>query len=136
MTQNVDLKKYSQFVDGVTSPASKDFAVLLNRLNVLQSQGANMPRLLTASIGLAGESGEFDELVKKITFHGKDYSPENIAHLKKELGDVIWYWTQACLALDVDPNEIIADNVAKLEGRYPGGTFSVWHSENRKEGDI
>ena len=133
---NIDLNRYKQFVDGVTSTTSKDLQHFLDRVQELEDQGANVPRLLTAAVGLAGESGEFDELVKKIVFHGKPYSAENITHLKKELGDVIWYWTQACLALEVDPNEIISDNVAKLESRYPGGKFEVHYSENRKDGDI
>jgi len=133
---NVDLKKYGQFVDGVTSQPSKDLSQLISRMLELEQQGANVPRLLTAGIGMPGEAGEFSEIVKKIVLHGKDYNEENILKLEKELGDVAWYWTQGCLALGVDPNKIISDNVAKLESRYPGGKFSVWHSENRQEGDV
>jgi NTP pyrophosphatase (non-canonical NTP hydrolase) len=136
MTKKIDLEKYATFVDGVTSLTSKDFPTFMARMQALQEQGANVPRLLTSAVGLAGESGEFNELVKKIAFHGKEYSPENVTHLKKELGDVIWYWTQACMALNVDPNEIIADNVTKLEARYPGGVFDAWYAENRKDGDL
>ncbi len=130
------LSNYKDFVDGVTSITSKDPEVLATRLNELKDVGAKMPRLLTAGIGLASESGEFNEIVKKITFHGKEYNEANIFHMKRELGDIIWYWMQACLALDLDPNEVIEENVKKLESRYPGGKFSVWHSENRKVGDI
>ena len=136
MTKRVDLEKYKEFVDGVTSVTSKNLGAFVTRVYDLDEDGVNVPRLLTAGIGLSGESGEFNELVKKIVFHGKEYNEENIIHLKKELGDVIWYWTQACLALNVDPNEIISANVAKLEARYPGGKFSVYHSENREEDDI
>jgi NTP pyrophosphatase (non-canonical NTP hydrolase) len=136
MDQNVDLKKYAQFVDGVTSQPSKDLSQLISRMIELEKQGANVPRLLTAGIGMPGEAGEFSEMVKKIVFHGKEYSEENILKLEKELGDVAWYWTQACLALNINPNKIISDNVAKLEARYPGGKFSVWHAENRQEGDV
>lgn len=136
MDQNVDLKKYAQFVDGVTSQPSKDLSQLISRMLELEQQGANVPRLLTAGIGMPGEAGEFSEMVKKIVFHGKEYNEENILKLEKELGDVAWYWTQACLALRIDPNKIISDNVAKLEARYPGGKFSVWHAENRQEGDV
>ena len=136
MTQEIDLKKYAQFVDGVTSLPSKDLGTLFTRLADLEKQDLNVPRLLTAAIGLPGEAGEFSELVKKIVFHGKEYNEENITKLKKELGDVAWYWTQACLALNVDPNSIISDNVAKLEARYPGGKFSVYHAENRQDNDI
>ena len=130
------LSNYKTFVDGVTSNVSKDPLLLQQRLADLLAKGADMPRLLTAGIGLSSESGEFNEIVKKITFHGKDYDEANIFHMKRELGDIIWYWMQACLALNLDPNEVISENVSKLESRYPGGKFSVWHSENRKDGDI
>ena len=50
--------------------------------------------------------------------------------------DIIWYWVNSCRALDIDPNEVIAENVAKLKSRYPGGEFDVHHSENRKDGDL
>lgn len=132
---NIDLKKYVTFVDGLTSVPSKDLDVLFNRMSELEASGANVSRLMTAAIGLPGEAGEFSEVVKKIVFHNKPYNEENITLLKKELGDVIWYWTQACLALNVDPNEIISDNVTKLESRYPGGKFDAWYAENRKDGD-
>lgn len=130
------LSNYKTFVDGVTSNVSKDPLLLQERLADLLAKGADMPRLLTAGIGLSSETGEFNEIVKKITFHGKEYDEANIFHMKRELGDIIWYWMQACLALNFDPNEVIAENVSKLESRYPGGKFSVWHSENRKDGDI
>ena len=130
------LNNYSVFVDGVTSPVSKDTDLFIERIKVLQAQGCDVARLNTASTGLASEGGEFNEIVKKILFHGKEYSEDNIFHMKRELGDVIWYWINACIALGLNPNEVIEENVRKLEARYPGGTFSVWHSENRKEGDI
>ena len=132
----IDLEKYSTFVDGVTSKPSKELQVLIDRMIELENNGANVSRLVTAGLGLPGESGEFSEIVKKMLFHGKDYNSENIILLKKELGDVVWYWTQACLALGVDPNTIISDNVSKLQARYPGGVFNPWHSENRKEDDV
>jgi len=135
MSKNIDLNRYKEFVDGVTSSSSKDYEKFLARVEELRNVGANVPRMLTAGIGLAGESGEFDEFVKKIVFHGKDYSPENLASMKKELGDVIWYWTQACLALGFDPNEVISENVDKLQARYPGGKFDTWYSENRNPED-
>jgi NTP pyrophosphatase (non-canonical NTP hydrolase) len=135
MTKEVDLKKYATFVDGVTSQPSKDLQTLISRMIELEQQGANVPRLLTSGIGLPGESGEYSEFVKKIMFHGKSYT-DNVESMKKELGDVAWYWTQACLALGVDPNAIISENVVKLEARYPGGKFSVFHAENRAENDL
>jgi NTP pyrophosphatase (non-canonical NTP hydrolase) len=136
MTKKIDLNKYQEFVDGVTSDPSKDFDAFIARLYQLRAAGANMPRLLTAGIGLASESGEFDEIVKKMVFQGKEYNAENVFHLKRELGDIIWYWSQACMALGIDPNEVIAENVKKLESRYPGATFDAWYSENRELGDL
>ena len=136
MDNNVDLNKYSDFVDGVTSPVSKDDDLFIERIRQLSRLGVQVARLNTASTGLASEGGEFSEIVKKILFHGKEYNDDNVFHMKRELGDIIWYWINACIALGLDPNDVIAENVSKLESRYPGGSFSVWHSENRKPGDL
>lgn len=136
MADKVDLEKYSEFVDGVTSPVSKDDELFINRIRELSAMGVQVARLSTASTGLASEVGEFSEIVKKILFHGKEYNQDNIFHMKRELGDIIWYWINACIALGLDPNDVIAENVTKLEARYPGGSFSVWYSENRKPGDL
>ena len=130
------LNQYKTFVDGVTSPASKSTEHLLDRIEDLEDQGAKPERLLTAAIGLSDEAGEFAGIVKKIVFHGKEYNEDNVEHMKRELGDVLWYWMQGCLALEVDPAEVILDNIKKLESRYPAGYFSVEYSENRKKGDI
>jgi NTP pyrophosphatase (non-canonical NTP hydrolase) len=136
MGKNIDLEKYTQFVDGVTSLPSKDFDAFIARLHELKEAGADVPRLITAGIGLASEGGEFDEIVKKMLFQGREYNEANVFHLKRELGDIIWYWINACTALGLDPNEVIAENVTKLENRYPGGAFDAWFSENRKDGDL
>lgn len=135
----IDLNKYSRFVIEVTSDASKDITEFMNRLDDLEStEGVNInaPLLLTAGIGLASEGGEFNEIVKKMYFQGKPLNEDNVFHMKRELGDIMWYWVNACNALGLDPNEVIAENVNKLKARYPGGEFNVWHSENRKEGDL
>ena len=95
-----------------------------------------MPRLLTAALGLGSETGEFVEIVKKMVLQGKPASEDNIFHMKRELGDIMWYWANACNALGLDPNDVIAENVRKLEARYPGGSFDVNYSENRKAGDL
>lgn len=130
------LHNYKKFVDGVTSPESKDTEILISRIREMEEQGVNVARLLTAGIGLASEGGEFDEIVKKMLFQGKPVNEENIFHLKREMGDIIWYWMQGCLALDMDPYEVIEENINKLFSRYPGGEFNVWNSENRKDGDL
>lgn len=145
MTQKIDLNKYKEFVEAVTSKPSNDLTTFMNRCDELDgnyiSDGQhgpdiNVPLLLTACLGLAAESGEFIEIVKKITFQGKPLNDENVYHLKRELGDVMWYWINACRALNLDPYEVIAENVKKLEARYPGGSFDVFYSENRKQNDL
>jgi len=134
----VDLKKYSKFVSEVTSLESSNYDYLHRRLNDLRNQNnaPNVSLLLTAAIGLGSETGEFQEIVKKIFFQGKPTTEENIFHMKRELGDIMWYWINACRALNLDPNDVIAENVNKLKSRYPGGEFDVFYSENRKENDL
>ena len=135
----IDLNKYGKFVIEVTSAASKDITEFMNRLDDLESvEGINVnaPLLLTAGIGLASEGGEFNEIVKKMFFQGKPLNEDNLFHMKRELGDIIWYWINACNALGLDPNEVIAENVNKLKARYPGGEFDAYYSENRKAGDL
>ncbi len=135
MTTNVDFNKYSHFVDAVTSDCSKSFVDLADRLGELDREGANIERLTTAGVGLAAESGEFLEIVKKMVFQGKPWTDDNREHLIIELGDVMWYVAQACMALDVSFDEVIKGNVKKLEKRYPGGSFDVSKSEHRAIGD-
>ena len=132
----VDPKKYAQFVNAVTSQPSKDNEAFLYRLQELQGQGFPSERLLTAAVGMSAEAGEFTEVVKKIVFQGKPVNEENLFHLKRELGDIMWYVMQACMGLGTDLNEIIEMNVEKLASRYPDGAFDVHFSENRKEGDV
>ena len=137
---NIDLNKYKDFVDAVTSQASNDLTAFINRCDELDGNDGgpsiNVPLLLTACLGLAAEGGEFIEVPKKIIFQGKPLTDENVFHMKRELGDVMWYWINACRALNLDPNDVIDENVRKLESRYPGGSFDAHYSENRKEGDI
>lgn len=143
---NIDLNKYQQFVEAVTSEPSNDLTTFMNRLDELDGNydfeankhgpDINVPLLLTACLGLAAESGEFIEIPKKIFFQGKPLTDDNVFHMKRELGDIMWYWINACRALNLDPNEVINENVKKLESRYPGGSFDPFYSENRKEGDL
>ena len=133
----VDTEKYIEFVKGVTSDPSLDYAAFLTRTNSLELQeDCNVTQLLTAALGLTAESGEFTEVVKKIIFQGKPYNEENVFHMKRELGDICWYLAQACMALDTTFDEVIEMNVEKLQSRYPGGSFDVHNSENRAEGDL
>ena len=133
----VDTKKYLNFVAQTTSPASSDYAELMKRMTQLEvEQDADVPRLLTAALGISAEAGEFTEVIKKIILQGKPYNEENVFHLKRELGDICWYLAQAFMALDTDFDEILEMNVEKLSARYPEGTFDVHKSENRKDGDV
>ena len=132
----IDFNKYTQFVDAVTSEESKHGGHFQDRLRNLYSKDFDAHRALTAALGLSAESGEFTEIVKKILFQGKPVTKENLFHMKRELGDIMWYFIQACIALDVSPEEIIEMNVDKLKDRYPDGEFDVHYSENRKQGDL
>lgn len=143
---NVDLNKYSEFVGAVTSNPSNDLTTFMNRLDELDGNfdsstnthgpDINVPLLITGALGLAAETGEFCEIPKKMLFQGKPLTEENLFHMKRELGDIMWYWINACRALNLDPNDVIAENVNKLKARYPGGEFDPFYSENRKAGDI
>jgi|TARA_B100000035_G_scaffold311478_1_gene321086 NTP pyrophosphatase (non-canonical NTP hydrolase) len=132
----IDFIKYAQFVNEVTSDESKSYPDFAARVHELEEDGIYVERLLTAAVGLCAESGEFTEVVKKMIFQGKPPTQENLFHLKREMGDIMWYFMQACMALDVSPEEIIEMNVDKLKSRYPGGEFDVHYSENRKKGDL
>ena len=136
MTKQIDLDKYTEFVNAVTSEESKYGGHFQDRLRDLYSKEFSTHRALTAALGLCAESGEFTEIIKKIVFQGKPVNQENLFHLKRELGDIMWYFIQACILLDTTPEEIIKMNVDKLKSRYPGGEFDVYHSENRREGDL
>ena len=141
----IDLNRYKDFVEAVTSKPSNDLTTFMDRCDELDGNyigdgvhgpDINVPLLLTACLGLAAESGEFIEVPKKMFFQGKPLTEAEVFHLKRELGDVMWYWINACRALNLDPNDVIDENVRKLESRYPGGKFDAHYSENRKEGDI
>ena len=131
----VDFKRYEKFVDAVTSDSSKDFVYLADRLVELDRKGANIERLTTAAVGMSAESGEFLEIIKKMVFQGKPWTSDNREHLIIELGDIMWYVANACIALNVEFDDVVRGNVKKLEKRYPGGSFSIEKSEKRKRGD-
>jgi NTP pyrophosphatase (non-canonical NTP hydrolase) len=136
---NVNLNSYMKFVSAVTSNESQTIDYLKPRIDQLaynEETPVNVALLLTAAIGLGSETGEFQEIVKKILFQGKDLNQESVFHMKRELGDIMWYWINACRALNLDPNDVISENVKKLESRYPGGKFDVFYSENRKTNDL
>jgi NTP pyrophosphatase (non-canonical NTP hydrolase) len=136
MTNKVNTDAYLEFVNAVTSKPSKDADAFEYRIQELRGEGFETHRLLTAAVGMSAEAGEFTEIVKKIVFQGKPVNEENMWHMKRELGDIMWYVAQACMGLNISLDEIIEMNVEKLVTRYPGGEFDVHYSENRQEGDL
>jgi len=132
----IDFNRYKEFVGAVTSDASTNFVDFADRIGELDREGANIERLLTAGVGINAEGGEFLEIIKKMIFQGKPWNQDNREHLIIELGDVMWYVAQACLALGVSFDEVLERNVKKLEKRYPGGSFDIHYSENRADDDL
>ncbi len=146
----IDLNKYQEFVEAVTSKESHDLSTFMGRLDRIDGNyekygdnneyqhgpDVNVPLLICGAIGLGSETGEFQEIVKKIVFQGKPLDNDTKFHMKRELGDIMWYWINACRSLDLDPNDVISENIKKLEARYPGGKFDAYYSENRKAGDL
>jgi len=135
MTRKIDFSRYEEFVAAVTSSASTNFVDFADRIGELDREGANIERLLTAGVGINAEGGEFMEIIKKMVFQGKPWNEDNREHLIIELGDVMWYVAQACMALEISFDDVIAGNVKKLEKRYPEGTFDPYFSENRSAND-
>jgi NTP pyrophosphatase (non-canonical NTP hydrolase) len=137
MPNQIDLNKYTKFVNAVTSKETNNYDYLHQRLvDLSNNTSVNVSLLMNSAIGLAAETGEFAEIPKKVFFQGKPLDEAAIFHMKRELGDIMWYWTNACRALNLDPNDVIQENITKLEARYPGGSFDAHYSENRKDGDL
>jgi len=130
------LVDYIRFVDEVTSDASKDPQDFSDALDIIdETSGVSPERLITAAMGICAEGGEFTEVVKKCVFQGKPMDEHTMYHLKRELGDIMWYIAQGCIALEIPLEDIIWMNIEKLEARYPNG-FEQFRSENRKDGDV
>ena len=132
----INFNRYEEFVSAVTSEASTNFVDFADRIGELDREGANIERLLTSGVGINAEGGEFLEIVKKIAFQGKEFTAGEKEHLKVELGDVLWYVAQACIALDLSLDDVLARNISKLSARYPEGHFNSYFSENRRIDDI
>ena len=87
-------------------------------------------RLTMAALGAAGESGEFADMVKKFVYHDHELNEEQML---LELGDILWYVTEAACALGYSIETVAEMNIAKLKRRYPDG-FDPERSKNRGEG--
>ena len=110
----------------------KDHEAFIYRLQELEGQGFPTERLLTAAVGMSAEAGEFTEVVKKIIFQGKPVNEDNLFHLKRELGDIMWYVAQACIGLDISSMRFFM-NVDKLSDRYPDGLLMYTIPRNRQK---
>jgi len=127
---------YCDFVTKVTSDPSLSIDSLKESLQSIHDESEiDVPRLMTAALGLSSEGGEFVEIVKKMFLQGKPANDENIFHMKRELGDIMWYWVTACMSLGLDPVEVILENQKKLEARY-GEQFTINQSEVRAKNDL
>lgn len=89
-------------------------------------------KLLEGTMGLVGEAGEIDEIMKKALFQGHQLDREHIA---LELGDTAWYLALAANAIGYDLETILKKNLEKIKERYPDG-FEYIKSINRREGDV
>jgi NTP pyrophosphatase (non-canonical NTP hydrolase) len=132
----INTNDYSRFVSSVTSAPSTNYEDLVERLNELNESGVNVPKLMTSYTGICAEAGEYAEVVKKILFQGKPYNEDNVFHMKREIGDILFYISLACEALGFSIDEALQMNVEKLSARYPNGLFEANKSENRAEGDV
>lgn len=90
------------------------------------------PMFLNGVLGLAGESGECVDMVKKHLFQGHELDLE---HFAKELGDIAWYLAVTAHSIGYDLSTVLNMNVEKLRARYPDG-FDPEKSKHRKEGDV
>jgi NTP pyrophosphatase (non-canonical NTP hydrolase) len=131
----MDLESYSKFISNYISNPSNDLLSFEEKLQDLD-KNINVSLLVTGSLGLSSETGEFNEIVKKILFQGKPLNQENIYHMKRELGDILWYWVNSCRALGISPTEVMIENVEKLKNRYPVGAFRTSDSEIRHKKDL
>lgn len=88
--------------------------------------------IFNACLGLSGEVGEFNDMIKKWVFHEKNLDME---HAKKEAGDILWYIAMLCESFGWNMGEIMQMNVDKLKARYPEG-FDVERANHRAVGDV
>jgi len=109
-------------------PLTFDLYQLL-ALRTENKQPTQEKRLTNAGLGLAGESGEFADHIKKIYYHGHELDEITLA---KELGDVLWYLAIAADAIGLTLEDIATGNILKLQNRYPDG-FDQERSINRED---
>lgn len=85
--------------------------------------------VLHALHGLAAEVGEVHGIFQKV-YQGHEL---DLAHLREEIGDTMWFIMELCTAYDWSAEEIAQNNIEKLEKRYPGAGFDPERSVHREE---
>lgn len=88
--------------------------------------------IFNACLGLSGEVGEFNDMIKKWVFHEKEL---DVGHLKKECGDILWYVAMMCQSFNWNMEEIMQMNIDKLKSRYPEG-FDTYLANHREKQDV
>ena len=88
--------------------------------------------IMMSCLGLSGEIGEFNDMLKKVIFHEAEFDEE---HAKKELGDICWYVAMMCESFGWSLEDIMQMNIDKLRKRYPNG-FDVNRANHREVTDI
>ena len=111
-----------RLVNGFTQDTGK----LIN-LTVTEDKSKKMIDLLHSSLGLVTEAGEFQDMLKKHIFYGREL---DLVNLKEEIGDILWYCAIALEALDADFESVMQTNIDKLKARYPD-KFSSERAINR-----
>ncbi len=124
--------EYNEFVINLLSDPNKSEKHLSARLFELQEQNVKAAQLVGAALGISGETGEVNDLIKKVIMQGKPFGEEIRKKLIEEAGDILFYLTMLCDALGVSLEQAKEQNQIKLSQRYSSGTFSVMESENRK----
>lgn len=115
----MDTKTY---VQNAIKTESRDFEAIAQRMSTVENQ-----RLLHAGIGLATESGEFLDALKKHVFYGKELDKVNLG---EEMGDIFWYCAIISDQLGINFADVMDTNIAKLKARY-GDKFTEAAADKR-----
>ena len=129
----IDLLKYLEHLkqvaeDGITA---NDYqrAALRTAKGMVFGEDKTRSMLMNAALGMAGESGEVADIIKKHTFQGHDL---DVNHVAEEIGDVLWYVAVGAEAIGLTLGEVAQRNIDKLQRRYPDG-FDKSRSINRED---
>lgn len=128
--ESLTVEQVKEFYEGwVRVMTANEYQKLAAR--TINEELMNWQQELHALHGMVGEIGEIHSIYQK-AYQGHDASDE---HLKKEVGDLLWFIAEYCTANDWNLEDIMQINIDKLKARFPEG-FEVDKSLNRAEGDI